>query len=205
MRVFEILKSADKDLLLFLNGMNNSFLDFVMYWASDRFIWIPFYLLMLFFIIRRFGKKTYLILVLVAGMITVSDQVSSSLVKNSVQRIRPCHDPEIKASVHLVNGICGGRYGYFSSHASNSWALAIFLILLFRKSSSVNAGTDAKDQKVTVIVTVLMISYALLVSYSRIYLGIHYPFDVVSGMTFGFILSLIFAHSFFYLIRRNKN
>src|SRR6188768_1790291 len=99
-----------------------------MYWASNRFIWIPLYAFMLWLIIKRFRKKTYLILVLVAGMITVSDQVSSSLIKNSVQRIRPCHDPEIKSSIHLVNGICGGKYGYFSSHASNSWANALHRI-----------------------------------------------------------------------------
>src|SRR6187399_1682016 len=137
--------------------MNNSFLDFVMYWASNRFIWIPFYALLLYFIIKRFGKRTYLILLLVAGMITISDQVSSTLVKNSVQRVRPCHDPAIKDSVHLVNGICGGRYGYFSSHASNSWALAIFVILLFRKS--MNDDADVNKEKLTAIISVLMISY----------------------------------------------
>jgi len=200
--VFEILKSADKELFLFLNGMHNSFLDFVMYWASNRFIWIPFYALLLFFIIRRFGKKTYLILLLVAGMITISDQVSSTLIKNSVQRVRPCHDPEIKDKVHLVYGICGGRYGYFSSHASNSWALAIFVILLFRKSMKDDA--DVSRKKLTALISVVMISYAVLVSYSRVYLGIHYPFDVISGITFGLILSFIFAHGFFYFTRPNK-
>jgi len=197
--VLEILKSADKDLFLFFNGMNNSFLDFVMYWASNRFIWIPFYALLLYFIIRRFGKRTYLILLLVAGMITISDQVSSTLVKNSVQRIRPCHDPELQSQVHLVYGICGGRYGYFSSHASNSWALAIFLILLFRKSSQ-----TTHDQKFTSIISFVLIAYAFIVSYSRIYLGIHYPFDVVSGIIFGLILSFIFAHGFFYITQRKN-
>jgi undecaprenyl-diphosphatase len=199
--VFEFLKSADKDLFLFLNGMNNSILDFIMYWASDKFIWIPLYAFMLLLIIRRFGKKTYLILLLVAGMITVSDQVSSSLVKNSVQRIRPCHDPEILSKVHLVYGICGGRYGYFSSHASNSWALAIFLILLFRKSTVTNTQEHASSQRVTMIVSAIMISYAILVSYSRVYLGIHYPFDVFSGIVFGLLLSFIFAQGFFYFTR----
>jgi undecaprenyl-diphosphatase len=201
LRVFEFLKSADKDLFLFLNGMNNSVLDFIMYWASNRFIWIPLYALMLVLIIMRFGKKTYLILLLVAGMITVSDQVSSTLIKNSVQRIRPCHDSEIKSKVHLVYGICGGKYGYFSSHASNSWALAIFLILLFRKSTSMNTGTQPRNQKVTKFVFVAMITYAIVVSYSRVYLGIHYPFDVLSGIIFGLILSFIFAHGFFYFTR----
>jgi undecaprenyl-diphosphatase len=191
-------------LFLFLNGMHNSFFDFVMYWASNRFIWIPFYLLLLFFIIKRFGKKTYVILLLVAAMITISDQVSSTLVKNSVQRIRPCHDPELMEKVHLVYGICGGRYGYFSSHASNSWALAVFLILLFRKSSPVNAE-QLNAQRLSSIISVLMIAYALLVSYSRIYLGIHYPFDVASGVMFGLILSFIFARSFFYVTRPKKN
>ena len=188
--MLEILKSADRNLFLFLNGNNNSFLDFIMYWASNRFIWIPFYALLLFFVVKVFGRKTYVILLLVAAMITVSDQVSSSLVKNAVLRLRPCHDPDIQARVHLVNGICGGKYGYFSSHASNSWSLAVFLIIIFRKSMP--AGSVRKS-RITGTVTSMLLTYAIIVSYSRVYLGIHYPFDVLSGMAFGALTGFVFA------------
>jgi undecaprenyl-diphosphatase len=165
-----------------------------MYWASNRFIWIPFYALLLFFVVKIFGRKTYIILVLVAAMITVSDQVSSSLVKNAVLRLRPCHDPAIQEKVHLVNGICGGKYGYFSSHASNSWSLAIFLILIFRKSMPVKGVSSDGIIRLT---TIFLLTYAIVVSYSRIYLGIHYPFDVFSGMAFGSMIGFIFANIFY--------
>jgi len=194
--VLEFLKSADRGLFLFLNGMHNSFFDFVMYWASDRFIWIPFYLVLLYVIIKAFGKKTFLALFLVAAMITISDQVSSTLVKNEVQRLRPCHTPEIESRVHLVNGYCGGSYGFFSSHASNTWALAVFLILVFRRSGG-NAQSVFKNDKKLRLFFATLICYAAVVSYSRVYLGSHYPGDVIAGIAFGSLLSFIFAHIFF--------
>ncbi|MEO8088089.1 MAG: phosphatase PAP2 family protein [Bacteroidota bacterium] len=196
--MFEILKSADKELFLFLNGMHNSFFDFVMYWASNRFIWIPFYAVLLFLVIRTFQKKSVLVLVLIAAMITVSDQVSSSIVKNSVHRLRPCHNPEIESQVHLVNGECGGSFGYFSSHASNSFALAVFLILIFRKKAN-QAGVKQVAKPVVKIsnLAVILFSYSGIVSYSRIYLGSHYPLDVITGIVFGTLLSFIFAKIFF--------
>jgi undecaprenyl-diphosphatase len=190
--VLEFLKAADQKIFLFLNGMHNSFFDFIMYWASNRFIWIPFYAILLILVIRTFRTKTYFILFLVASMITTSDQVSSSLVKNYIQRLRPCHNPDLEGQVHLLRGECGGSFGFFSSHASNSCALAIFLILVFRRKK-INPDSDLQTK---VVYAILMV-YALLVSYSRIYLGTHYPGDVLTGMAFGTLLSFIFANIFF--------
>lgn len=190
--MLEILKAADQNFFLFLNGKHNSFFDFIMIWASDRFIWIPFYAILLIVIIRNFGPKTWFILFLVAMMITVSDQVSSGLVKGAVKRLRPCHDPALQSQVHLVKGICGGSFGFFSSHASNSTALAIFLVLIFRKRK-INPETELQRR----VIVYSLISYALLVSYSRIYLGTHYPGDVITGIAFGSLLSFIFAQIFF--------
>jgi undecaprenyl-diphosphatase len=192
LRVIEFLKSIDQRLFLFLNGKHNEFFDFVMYWASDRFIWIPFYAMLLIIVIRNFGVKTYFILFLIAAMITTSDQISSSVVKDFVHRLRPCHEPALETQVHLLRGECGGSFGFFSSHASNSWSLALFLILLFRRKRS---GADAAPQKK--ILYVILICYAVLVSYSRIYLGTHYPIDVLTGIAFGSMLSFIFANIFF--------
>lgn len=195
--MFELLKSADKELFLFLNGMHNSFLDFIMYWASDRFVWIPFYILLLIILINEFGKKAIFILILVASMITVSDQFSSTIVKNSVKRLRPCHNPEIESMVHLVNGVCGGSYGYFSSHASNTSALALFLILILRKTSKKEIMITKRMQVKKPLLFAVLILFPLFVSYSRIYLGSHYPFDVFTGIVFGSLLSFIFAQIFF--------
>ena len=196
LRVLEFLKSIDQKLLLFLNGQHNTFFDFVMYWASDRFIWIPFYLLLLFFVVKKFGKKAYLVLVLVAAMIAVSDQVSSGLVKNMVQRLRPCHDPEIQDRVHLVEGVCGGSFGFYSSHASNTWALALFLILIFKHRMRAGATRTNESRDGLIPLYAALVVYASLVSYSRIYLGTHYPFDVLTGVATGTILSFIFARVF---------
>jgi len=194
--VFETLKSLDQQLFLFLNGKHNAFFDFIMFWASDRFIWIPFYAFLFFLVIKSFGKKTWIILLLIALMITMSDQVSSGLVKNAVHRLRPCHTPGIEEKVHLVNGVCGGSFGYFSSHASNTWALALFLIFIFRRK--LNKGNHSEKKVIGIYpLTPILITYASVVSYSRIYLGTHYPFDVFTGVVFGTLLSFIFAQLFF--------
>lgn len=197
LRMFELLKTADKELFLFLNGMHNSFFDFIMYWASDRFLWIPFYMLLLIILIKEYKKKAIFILVLIASMITISDQVSSTIVKNYVHRLRPCHNPEIESVVHLVNGYCGGSYGYFSSHASNTSALALFLILILRRSGRKDMMITKKTMLRKTVLFSVLILFALLVSYSRIYLGSHYPFDVFTGIVFGSLLSFIFAQIFF--------
>ncbi len=203
--MIDALKSADVNFFLFLNGKHNSFFDFIMYWASDRFIWIPFYAGILFLLIKNFKKKTYILLVIIAAIITISDQFSSAIVKNNVRRLRPCHNPEIENRVHIVNGVCGGSFGYFSSHASNSFALAVFLILVFRRKEGEGEILIGRNLKMNRhIFDALLLSYATLISYSRIYLGCHYPFDVFTGIVFGTILSIIFAQLFIFFQRQKK-
>lgn len=147
---------------------------------TNRFFWIPFYLLLLFFIRKQFGKKIFLILGIVLLLIFSSDQLSV-LIKNKVERYRPCHNTEISNQVHTING-CGGQYGFVSSHASNTFALALFLSLIIRKKSF----------------SILMILWAALVSYSRIYGGVHYPSDILGGALLGLSLAIIW-----YLIYQN--
>src|SRR5580704_12824529 len=128
--MLEQLKSLDTSLFLFINSKHNSFFDFIMYWASDRWIWIPFYAVLLYFLFKSFGNKAVFILLLIGIMITLSDQLSSAVIKDLVKRPRPCHDESLIDKVHLVNGYCGGAYGFVSSHASNSFALSLFLIFI---------------------------------------------------------------------------
>lgn len=117
----------------------------------------------------------WLVVLSVAILIALSDQISVHLFKETFERYRPCHNLLIKDKVHLLNGYCGGDFGFVSSHASNTFALTTFLIFFFRR----------KD------VALCMYLWAAFVSYSRVYAGVHYPFDVLGGMVLGIILGLI--------------
>jgi len=172
--MLEALTRVDKHWLLWLNGHNSPFFDWLMYAASGRFEWIPLYLIILALIVRRFSWKSVWIILAAVIMITLSDQIANIL-KAEVRRPRPCKDPEIGYLVHLVNQYCSGAYGFVSGHATNSWAFATLISLIFR-NKWLTAG---------------MICWATLVSYSRIYLGAHYPGDVMSGAMIGIMLAWI--------------
>ncbi|MFI5157139.1 MAG: phosphatase PAP2 family protein [Chitinophagales bacterium] len=173
----DFLRSIDTSLLLFFNGLHNGFLDYIMYWSSNKWIWIPFYMYLAFFLYRKYPQQIIPLLIFAAVLISLSDQISSSVIKNAVMRLRPCHNPNIASQLHLVNGYCGGQYGFVSSHASNSFALIAFLVLLFRKQYK---GLQW-----------ILLGWALLVSYSRIYLAAHYPADVFCGALFGIVLAIL--------------
>ncbi len=172
----EFIKNIDTELFLFLNGLHNSFFDFLMYWLSNRLIWIPAYLFIIYLIIKRFKTKNgiFLILTLIAA-VAISDQISVHFFKNVFLRYRPCHNLDIKHIVHLVNDRCGGQYGFVSSHASNFFTLASFVSLIFNKKR----------------VSFIMFFWAIAVSYSRIYLGVHYPLDILGGALLGTIIGFL--------------
>ena len=177
--MLETLKQVDTQLLLFFNHLNNSFFDFIFFWISDKFIWIPFYLMLAFFFIRKFKSDFIWILVFVACVIVVSDQLASSVIKPLVMRLRPCHEPSILSKIHLVKGYCGGQFGFISSHAANTFALAAF-------------ATKVIPQSFKGFVPMMWI-WASLVSFSRIYLGVHYPADVLVAALLGIVIGFFFA------------
>ena len=171
----EFLKNIDTELFLFLNGLHNSFFDFLMYWLSNKLIWIPVYLFIIYSIIKKFKpKKGIIITLLLIVAIIISDQVSVHFFKNIFQRYRPCHNLDIKNLVHLVHNRCGGQYGFISSHASNFFTLATLVSLIFKQKQ----------------ISFLMFFWAITVSYSRIYLGVHYPSDILGGALLGVIIGL---------------
>ena len=173
--MIEFLDNIDRNLFLFLNGLNSPFWDQVMWWISGRISWLPLYLIIIGWLIYRFKWKVILILFMVAVLITLSDQSSVHLFKELFHRPRPCHDPEISQVVHLVKGHCGGKYGFVSSHAANTFAMGTFTLLIIRKR----------------FYSIIIILWAFLVSYSRIYLGVHYPGDILGGAAFGVILGFL--------------
>lgn len=175
----DTLINWDKELFLCLNGAHNSFWDFIMFWARDKLIWIPVYVLLLFILWKNYRGKIWIAILFAALLIFLSDQISVHLFKDVFQRLRPCHEPDLAGMVHLVNGKCGGQYGFYSSHASNISAVAVFVLSLMRKK-----------EKLTII---LILLWAGLIIYSRIYLGVHYPGDVVAGALAGSLLGWMIA------------
>jgi undecaprenyl-diphosphatase len=171
----ESLKNFDTSLFLWLNSRHNSFFDVIMYWASHTWFWVWFYLILAVVVFLLYRNKLFIILPIIAGMIALSDQ-SANLLKNGIQRYRPCHNLSIQNEVH-VNGGCGGEYGFVSSHAANTFALAFFLSMLLLPRYR--------------FFPFLIFCWALLVSYSRIYNGVHYPADIVGGAFIGIISGFI--------------
>ena len=185
--MLEQLMSWDRTLFLALNGADSLYLDGFMWTVSRTVVWVPLMVIIAYVILKNNGLRSFLLTVLfLAILITITDQVSSHLAKPFFHRFRPTHDPEIYQMVNYVNGYRGGLYGFFSSHASNTFGVAIFLSLLFRKAS----------------VTSILYSYALLCSYSRIHLGVHYPGDILVGACFGTLAGLLVYLAYNYLNRR---
>jgi undecaprenyl-diphosphatase len=173
--MIDILNRVDTELFLFINGIHSPFWDKVMWFISGKIQWLPLYIILAGWVIYRFRWKAVLVFVLTALLITASDQLSVRLFKEVFQRLRPCRNEEIMNLVHMVNDYCGGMYGFVSNHAANTFALASFTALIFRKRTY----------------TVFIYFWALVVSYSRIYLGVHYPGDVIGGALLGVVLALL--------------
>ena len=177
----EWLLALDRELFLFLNGLGSAAYDEVWLLLTHKVTNVLVYLLLALFFLKARGPKAFLLLLLwVALLILASDQ-TANLFKYGFQRFRPCHDPSLEGLVRLAKPTCGGLYSYFSAHASNSFALATFfsglLGLRFKKLPFV------------------LLFIAFLVAYSRIYIGVHYPLDILSGMAFGAIFGQLFFYS----------
>lgn len=177
--MWDELIQCDKELFLYLNNLGTPTWDSFWMLVTNKFTGIPIYVALLVLTYRHWGlKKTLLVVVTVALMIVVTDQLSNFF-KYGVQRLRPCYDPDLEGLVRLVKKSCGGKFGYFSAHAANNFAVTIFFTFLLKYKYH--------------YIGIFLVFWAFLVSYSRIYIGVHFPLDVVSGALIGLVFGWLFT------------
>lgn len=181
--MIEWLDQTDKALMLFLNGFNSDLMDPVMGFITNKKTWYPAYgLLLIYLLYRHKSRGLYFVLVIVLTVV-LSDQITSTLLKPNVGRLRPCHQEGFSLQIHRV-GPCGGVYSFASGHSANSFALATIISLLV-------FGGQKKYYLALYI-------WAAIVAYSRVYVGVHFPGDIV----FGAMLGILSGHLLFRLWNR---
>lgn len=184
------LLHLDRELFLFLNNLGNGTWDGFWLFITKTWGSLPVYLLLAYLAYRSLGFKKFLIvLVAVALLILVTDQFTN-FVKLGAQRLRPCYDASLNGAMRLVKSSCGGKFGYFSAHAANASAVAFFFANVLGKDYHFFRG--------------FILLWAFLVAYSRIYLGVHFPLDILSGIGVGAILGWLFARLFLKAVAQRK-
>jgi undecaprenyl-diphosphatase len=173
MGLIQQLNHLDQHLFLLLNGWHNTYFDYVMMVFTSEVFWVPLYVITAVVIGRTYGKNAVLIFVAAGVLILCTDQFAG-IFKHSIQRLRPSHDPQLSVLTHIFNNYKGGLYSFYSAHSSNAFGYATFTILIFRNR----------------IYTFFIIPWALLVAYTRIYLGLHYPGDIFCGAIAGIAIAI---------------
>lgn len=183
--MLEQLLQLDEQLFVYLNSLGSERWDGLWLFITNKFAWIPLYALLLYLVFRNFGLKNMLIVMVLVGlMITFTDQLAN-LFKHGFARPRPCREEHLSELIRYIAPRCG-RFGYFSAHAASSIALAVFIGLLFRKTYR--------------NLVFLMLFWAAFVGYSRIYVGVHYPLDTLTG----FIIGALVGFGFYKIALRLK-
>ena len=187
----DYLIHIDQQWLLAINGWHSEWADMLMWYISKSTTWLPLYALLVGLIVYRFGilspslcregrrgSSLLRVLIILAGFavaVGLSDFVSSGIIKPWVCRLRPTHEPELAGLIHLVNGYTGGLYGFVSSHAANTMACSLLFALLYRNKYA----------------TVGLMLWVALNCYSRMYLGVHYPADIIGGLAIGALMATL--------------
>ena len=172
------LSTIDTDLFLFLNGLHADWMDKVMVLLTDMWVWLPLYLLLIYWVVKQYGKRCWWVFVAFGLVVLCSDQLASHVFKPVFQRLRPCYNDDLQGLIHLPKGLAGGRFGFISSHAANTFAIATFLTPVLTKFKPWAA--------------IILFFWAVVSSYSRIYIGYHYPGDILCGALLGALIGLIF-------------
>ena len=174
--MLEQIIEFDKELFLGINnGWSNPFFDWLLPILRNPYTWAPLYLFLIIFFIRTYGKMGILIVAMTLFNFGVSDITSSHLIKNNVERVRPCNDLEFKEHV-ILRANCGSGYSFTSSHATNHFAMAVFWIMLFSKRWRPTRY--------------LALFWAASISISQVYVGVHYPLDIFFGALLGSLIGI---------------
>lgn len=177
--MIQSIKFAEYEWFLWLNSFHSNFFDVVMFWVTYRFTWIPLYIYVIYYLFVKIKGQTWQNILFILFSVGLADRITSGFMKPYFARLRPCHDPIISNLVHVVGG-CGGQFGFVSSHAANSFALAVSFLLILKIN-------DLKSN----FLSNLLLTWAIIVSYSRIYVGVHYPTDIIIGGIIGALLPFI--------------
>ena len=187
--MLETLISLDTQLTLWFNGSDSLFLDTFAMTATKTTTWVPLALLLIYVLVcMKNWKQALLVILSIALVITLADQMASGIFKPLVCRLRPTHNPELEGLIDIVDGYRGGRYGFFSSHASNTFGVAVLLSLCFRHRWF----------------TLAICSWAVLNCWTRLYLGVHYLGDILVGVLWGCFVGWMVYKLYLYLSARLK-
>ncbi len=169
------LEAVDQQITIFLNGFHSPVMDQVMWVITNKFTWIPLYALLIFYLFKYHKKEAWFWLVGIVILIVITDQFTSSFLKPLTERLRPCHDPDLQGLIHNYKK-CGGQFSFVSGHSANSFAIATFFFLLLKS-------------RLKFIWTLFI--FAVIVAYSRVYLGVHFLGDILAGGIIGCIFAFI--------------
>ena len=180
------IKQIDTELLIFLNNLGNQSWDPLWVSITDKFTFLPLFILIIFFLFKKNGTKGLLVILLFISVLILFTDQFTNVVKDFTQRLRPCRLDELQGLLRDIDIRCG-KYGFFSAHAANSISVTIFII-------------NCVDESVKKFLKPVLILWVMIFSYSRIYLGVHYPLDTVFGLSFGIFSGFLFKYIYNYFI-----
>lgn len=180
------IKQIDTELLIFLNNLGNKSWDPLWVSITDKFTFLPLFILIIFFLFKKNGTKGLLVILLFISILILFTDQFTNVVKDFTQRLRPCRLDELQGLLRDIDIRCG-KYGFFSAHAANSISVTIFII-------------NCVDESVKKFLKPVLILWVMIFSYSRIYLGVHYPLDTIFGLSFGIFSGFLFKYIYNYFI-----